>query len=426
MLKSPCMKRLIMLTLIVLSINSASAKVINVDLDEMITIGLEQNQDIKIKRLELEAAEKDIKIANRLQNPQLQSNVVIGNVALGNCSQASLAFPVEVLKRGIRKKVAAEAYNIKEIELRQYEHNFKLQIMQAYFDVLYAKSVYKIQKDRLKLFEQLVQITTDRPIDSAYYEIDNLKADIQYASQKIEVNRAKSELLSKQFELNKLLNIGNDTFMYDTAESTLLSDWHFLNIKLPDYDFIEKVALKFSYVVRISDYNIKKSEYNLKLVERNRVPDVNIAGGYAWQAHSNSPVNYGGGFVGFGMDIPILYNYTPDIQKAELFLDKNKANKKVYEYQLKYALKTDYNIFKYSAENMEYSNQILEDSKKIVKLSTDNYIKGKNSYSDLVINENAHQDILANYLTAMKRHFYSYLELMQDIGHDILIEDELL
>ncbi len=103
-----------------------------------------------------------------------------------------------------------------------------------------------------------MQITTDRPIDSAYYEIDNLKADIQYASQKIEVNRAKSELLSKQFELNKLLNIGNDTFMYDTAESTLLSDWHFLNIKLPDYDFIEKVALKFSYVVRISDYNIKK------------------------------------------------------------------------------------------------------------------------------------------------------------------------
>ena len=109
------MKRLIMLTLIVLSINSASAKVINVDLDEMITIGLEQNQDIKIKRLELEAAEKDIKIANRLQNPQLQSNVVIGNVALGNCSQAGLAFPVEVLKRGIRKKLLQKHIILKKL-----------------------------------------------------------------------------------------------------------------------------------------------------------------------------------------------------------------------------------------------------------------------------------------------------------------------
>lgn len=426
MLKFSCMKRLLILALISLSINSVSAKVVNLDLDEMIAIGLERNHDIKIKRLELKTAEKDIKIANKLQNPQLQSNIVIGNVALGNASQAGLSLPVEILKRGARKKAAIEEYNIKETEIRQFEHNFKLQIMKAYFDVLYAKSVYKIQNDRLKLFEQLVQITTDRPINSTSYEIDNLKADIQYATQKIEVNRARAELLSKQFELNKLLNTGDDSVMYDTAESTLLADWAFLNIKLPDYDFIEKIALRFSYVIRISDYNIKKSEQELKLVKRNRIPDINIAGGYAWQAHSNSPVNYGGAFVGFGMDVPMLYNYTPDIQKAEIFLEKNKANKKVYEYQMKYTLKTDYNIFKYSAENMEYSKQILEDSKKIVKLSTENYIKGKNTYSDLVINENAHQDIIASYLNAMKRHFYSYLELMQDIGHDILIEDELL
>ena len=85
-----------------------------------------------------------------------------------------------------------------------------------------------------------------------------------------------------------------------------------------------------------------------------------------------------------------------------------------------------YNIFKYSAENMAYSKQILEDSKKIVKLSTDNYIAGKNTYSVLVINESAHQDVLATYLAAMSRHFYSYLELMQDIGHDILLQDEVL
>ena len=133
-----------------------------------------------------------------------------------------------------------------------------------------------------------------------------------------------------------------------------------------------------------------------------------------------------GAFVGVGMDVPILYNFTPDIQKAEIFLQKDKANKLVYEYQLKFALKKDYNLFKYSAENMEYSKHILEESKRIVKLSTDNYIAGKNTYSDLVINEDAHQEILTLYLSTMSRHFYSYLELMQDIGHDILIEDEVL
>ncbi len=113
--------------------------------------------------------------------------------------------------------------------------------MQAYFEVLYAKSVYKeIQEDRLKLFERLVQITTDRPEDSVSYEIDNLKADIQYATQKIELNRARAEMLAKQFELNKVLNTGDDSVMYDTQESTLFGDWAFLKIKLPEYKFIEK------------------------------------------------------------------------------------------------------------------------------------------------------------------------------------------
>ena len=420
------MKKILFVLLLALNLTSAEAEVVNVDLDEMIQVGLEQNQDIKIKRLELGAVEKDIKISNRLQNPELQSNVVIGNVALGNCSQAGLAFPIEVLKRGVRKRIAQEKYNIKETELKQFEHNFKLQIMQAYFDVLYAKSVYQIQEERLKLFKSLVQITTDRPKHSSY-EIDNLKADIQYATQKIALNRAHSDMLAKQFELNKLLNTGNEEVMYDTKESSLLEeDWKFLSFKIPDYDFLERTAFKFSYMIRLSDLEIDKSKFELKQAKYQRIPDVNLAGGYAWQYHRKANPHYGGAFVGFGMDLPILYNYTPDIQKADLFLQRSKANKKAYEHQLKYELKKDYNIFKYSAENLEYSKEILADSKKIVELSTKRYIDAKNNYSDLIVNANAHQEVLTQYLSIISRHFYSYLELMQDIGHDILIDEGLL
>ena len=426
MLKYFCMKRFIFtLALLILSSPCLNAAVINTDLDSLIEIGLKENWDLKMKRMELKAAEKDIKIANRLQNPQIQSNIVMGNVALGNSSQAGLALPVEVLKRGIRKKIALEEYSIKATELKQAEHNYKLQIMQAYFDVLYAKSVYNIQEERLKLFKNLVKITTDKPKYPSY-EIDNLKADIQYAQQLIELNRAKSNMLAKQFELNKILNTGNDDVMYDTKEASLLGNWAFLDIKLPEYNFLENIALQYSYMVKLSQKNIDKSELQVTQAKRNRVPDFNVAGGYAWQAHRNAPNDYGGAFVGFGLDVPVLYNFTPEIQKAQIYLERSKAGKKAYEHQLKYELKKDYNTFKYSAENMEHSKKILEESKKIVRLSTEGYVSGKNTYTDLVINENGHQEVLSQYLNAMSRHFYSYLELMQDIGHDILIEGDLL
>ena len=419
------MKRALILLLFFLGINNCYGIVSNVDLDEMVEIGLKNNYALKVRRIELQAAEKDIKIANRLQNPTLQSNLMLGNVALGNSSQAGLALPVDILKRGARKKLAIKEYEVKETELKQAEHNYKLQIMKAYFDVLFAKSVYSIQEERLKLFKDLVEITTKKPKYSNY-EIDNLKADIQYANQQIELNRAKAELLSKQFELNKVLNIGDDRIMYDTKEASLLGNTAFLHVAMPKYEFIENIALQYSYMVKLSMKNIEKSNKEIELVKRNRIPDINIGGGYAWQAHKNAPNNFGGGFLGFNMDVPILYNYTPEIQKAELFLQRSKAEKKAYEYQLKYELKKDYNTFKYAVENVEYAKKIFEDSQKIVKLSTDGYISGKNSYTDLVINENGHQEILTQYLTAMSRYFYSYLELMQDVGHDILIEEELL
>ncbi len=419
-------KLLILFLILVFNFSTANSEVVNLELDEVIKIGLEQNQNIKIKRIELEAAKKDIKIANRLQNPEIQSNIVAGNVALGNCSQAGLAFPIEILKRGVRKNVAKGNYNIKETELKQFEHNLKLQIMQAYYDVLYTKSLYQIQEGRLKHFENLVKITTDRARHSSY-EIDNLKADIQYATQKIAVNRAHADMLAKQFELNRILNTGNEDIMYDTKEASLFDDdWKFLKFRVPDYDFLERTAFKYSYMIRLSDLNIAVSEQELKQAKHQRIPDLTIAGGYAWQYHRNASPHYGGVFFGGGMNLPILYNFTPDIQKADLFLQRSKADKKAYEHQLKYELKKDYNIFKYSAENIEYSKQILADSRRILELSTKRYIEAKNNYSDLVINANAYQEVLIQYLETVSRHFYSYLELMQDIGHDILMEEEIL
>ncbi len=425
MLKSIIMKRMVLTFVFVLATTtSVFANIVNLNLKEMIDIGLKENFELKAKRLELEAKKADIKIANRLKNPEIQSNIVMGNVALGNSSQVGVALPIEMMKRGIRKKKAKDEYTTKELELKQAEYNYKLQIMQAYFDILYAKSVYSIQQERLKRFKDLVQITTDKPKYPSY-EIDNLKADIQYAQQLIAVNRAKSTLLAKQFELNKILNTGDDSKMYDTKESTLLGKWDFLEVKLPDYNALEKIALKNSYIIKISDKKIIESQDAVTLEKRNRVPDITVAGGYAWQAHRNSPNDFGGAFVGFGIDLPVLYNFASDIAKAKIFLERDKVNRKSYEHQLKYELKKDYNIFKYSAENMEHSKKILDDSAKIVKLTTQGYIKGKNSYTDLVINENGHQEILSQYLTTMHRHFYSYLELLQDMGCDDLTGEDL-
>lgn len=59
------MKRILLIAALALFTSTgAFAQVVNTDLDSIIQIGLKENWDLKMKRMELKAAEKDIKIAN--------------------------------------------------------------------------------------------------------------------------------------------------------------------------------------------------------------------------------------------------------------------------------------------------------------------------------------------------------------------------
>ena len=84
----------------------APAQVVRVSLDEAVGLALDNNLDLQAKRKELDIANSEIKIANRLQNPQAQSNILLGKITTGNSSQAGVMFPIETFKRGVRKKAA--------------------------------------------------------------------------------------------------------------------------------------------------------------------------------------------------------------------------------------------------------------------------------------------------------------------------------
>lgn len=91
-------------------------------------------------------------------------------------------------------------------------------------------------------------------------------------------------------------------------------------------------------------------------------------------------------------------------------------DKASYENKLKLTLKQNYNNFKYSQQNMNYYKEILEESDKILKMSTERYRKGENNLINLLMVENGHQDILNEYLTAMDIYYGVYLEYVAQHG----------
>lgn len=402
------------------------ANVAKISLNDAIELALENNLTLQAKRKDLEIAKQEVKIANALKNPQFQSNFLFGKVTRGNSSQFGLMVPFEIAKRGVRKKAALA--NLKAIEnsIKESEHNLKIEVMRAYFQVIYLKSVLIIMKDREDLFEDMKNVAKAKPSSSPNYQIEVLQSDIKYKKQLIELNKAKAHLLAAQFYFNKVLNLENSQIMYDTEEDSLFDDITILEFPIPTYDQIEKIAMVCSYSLRISDNYIEKSEYEVKVAEHKRIPDLTVGGGYAYQtAKQTGGEALPGAFAAANFEVPVLYSYRPEINKAKYTLEKTKMDKIAFENKLKIALKVNYNDLKYAKENMQYYKQILKESDTILQMASKRYKNGETNLMALMLNENSHQQILSEYIESISVYYDAYLDLMYNMGHDLMLNEEI-
>ena len=377
--------------------------------------------------IDYEIYSQEVKIANALKNPQFQSNFLLGKVNTGNSSQFGIALPLEIAKRGVRKKAAEAKLTSVENEIRLAEHNVKINVMEEYFNVLYMKSLLKIAKDRAEIFKEMSEIAHSKPANSLNYKIDILQSDIKHKKSLVQLNAAKANLLRAQFDLNRAMDVEDDIILYDTLEKSLFGDVSILDIELPPYETIEAIAFKYSYSIKIVDSDIEKLSRDIKVQKHKVIPDVTIASGYAYQtAKQTGKEALPGAFIGVFADIPVLYTYRPEVKKAAFIYEKAKMDKKSYENKLKLALKTNYNDFIYTKENMEYYKDILDYSKEILKMSTERYRNGETPLLGLMWNENAYQETMHEYLDMMNTYYSAYLSLMHNMGHDFILDDDII
>ena len=423
------MKKIVITLFLLFSIClPSSSQVVHITLDNAVNLALENNLDLKSKRKKAEELQQEIKIANALKNPRFESNFLIGRVTRGNSSQFGLSVPVEVAKRGIRKKIAQTNLDIVEKEIKASEHDIKIEIMKNYFNILYLKSVVLIFQEREKLLKNLKTIAEQKSKKYVNYDVDILQADMKYKRQLVYLNKAKADLLIAQFKLNDTINIKNSENMYDTIEESLfINDLSLLNLTLLPYQTIEDTAMKYSYSLAIAESNITKSEQEVTQAKRQRIPNLTIGGGTAYQtAHQTGGDSLPGGYIAIGADIPILYSYSPDIKKAKIVLERSNIDKDSFENHLRYALKQDYNEFKYAKANMEHYKNILSESQKLMNTYSKRYEKGQTSLQNFIQVETMHQETLKDYIGAAQAYYDSYLNLMHNVGHDILMTNQNL
>ena len=87
------MKKIVILfTIFIITFLPANADIVKISADDAVHLALENNLELQAKRKEIDILKQEVKMANALKNPQIQSTVLMGNIGRSNASQAGNAY----------------------------------------------------------------------------------------------------------------------------------------------------------------------------------------------------------------------------------------------------------------------------------------------------------------------------------------------
>ena len=394
-----------------------------VDLKTAIDIAEKNNLDIKSAQMDVDIAKNEIKIANRLQNPSLDTAWNFGKAGKGNPNQIGLSQTIELFKRDSRKKLAKANYKLTTENFEYQKFNLKMDVAEAYVKLIVAKAILKKYEHQQKFLEDLLEISNRN--NAGKSDLDTMEARIALNQMIAEVNNAKTDAKTTRIEFNKIINSPDSKYDapdMDLSKSNIIAGINIpqADTELPSFRSIEDSVIKNRYDIKIAQNEIKKAEKNLLVTGRQRVPDIELSGGYGYQTVGLSDDNHykSGAYLAANLvNIPILYNYRPEIKNAELEVEKAKLNYTSTVNKAKKEIEIAYEKFVTAKLNLEnYNDKILKDSEDLFSMFEKKYKSENVDFATLAAVEESYQDLVVGYSNALSDYYISWIEFLRELN----------
>lgn len=400
-----------------------------ITLQQAIDLALNDNLAIKAASLNVDIQQNNVKVANRLQNPAITSFYNIGRAADGNANQLGVAQIIEIGKRGARKNLAKSGLELTRENYKFAEFNLKMDVRKSYIDLVAAKSLYNVTLAQKNLLQDLLHIAKRRFEVGKAPELDVLQAEIALNQMVTQLNTARTDVNKAKYNFNKTLNLKDTSTVYDSTEDMLQEKTGFAGLltprskaTLPAFDKISEMAANKRFDLKIAKQSIKVAQDNLSLTVRQRIPDLQVQGGYLCQpsSHSGGQGTLPGSFVGVSLvNIPLLYNYSPEIKNAKLQVEQAKMNYDSTKTSALNDLNGSYEDFTTAKTNLNYyTNDMINKSDELIKASKLSYEIGKSNLTTLIVMEQSYQSIKTAYISALEKYYDSWIDFLREVNDE--------
>lgn len=411
-----------------------------INMQEAMELAVKENLKLFQVGKDVEIAHHKIKEANRLQNPSASALYLFGQTSVGNPEEFGLSQPIEILKRGPRKREAIAYERLMKTEFLYKTFLLKMDVRRAYVELVSAKSILKIVKEQQLLLGKMVASAQKRYEAGEVHENEYLEARIFLDKWNVVHNNAEKRVMVARYYFNMILNLNNnDEHAYDSFDESLPNlegkDYSVLltpspKVNIKSYEEVERIAFEHRKDIEIAQKEIIVAQKDLRVQLSKRIPDIDVHGGYMYlssfqnniyQKPNTKDFSLSGGFIAASVLLPSLYRFTPEIQNAKLEVEKKEANLNATINIARQDLRTAYTNFMVTRKNLNYYIEVLlVESAQVTQQTQAGYQAGKTKLSIMIIMEQARLAILTDYIDVLESYYVAWVELLRQTNVESL------
>lgn len=423
---------LIVISLFLSSYSVGAQEIVRIDMKKAVNIAIEKNMDINAAKYDVKIAKNNIKVADRLLNPDVEFFKNFGQAGRGNPDQVGVSTEFEILKRGARKNLAKSEYKVQSLSLKQQEFNTKMDVRQAYIALISAKSVLETYEQQLKLQEELLTLAKKRVKPCNSVQMDVIQAEIARNQLYTQVNSAKIEVRREVLDFNKSINSDSlGKIIYDSEDDLFSDNNSFADMltidpkhDLPKFDDIVDKIIENRFDIIIAKQQLESANKNLVVTIRKRIPDFEVGAGYSFQNLYQSEDEYfkHGAYVGAALvNIPVFYNYSPEIKNAKMQVEQAQLRYDSVKHKAYLDLLNAYEKFVTAKVNLNfYDDNMIKSSNSMINLAKKNYEDGKADLTSLIVMKQTYKSLMLGYTYALTDYYKAWIDLLREINRESL------
>ncbi len=400
---------LLFITLLLLDNITLSQKL---NIDEIVKIAIENNQEIKSAKLNIQK-EEAIKLKSfNIPRPELFIEFEGIKGSLKNYESRKigilqeLEFPTNYF---LRSDVQESQVNVARQELNKLAYNVKFEVENVYLSLLLNIKKLETARENLKIYNDFLFVAERKYDAGSTSNLEVLGAKVNKIKFDNEIKNIESEIIKSKSELKKLMNVSN--FNFEPIDELV-----FREFKLNKIEII-KTALLNNADLKINKYQKEKFSNKVSLTKSELLPNFSFR--YYSQKIGND-AGFWGVELGVGIPLWFWWEQTGNIKEAGYELDIASNE----EINIKKSIENDVNqafeeFENSSRQSVFFHTEAMPEADEILRQAKISYEEGAIDYVEYLQALQIVYETRTQYLNSLGNYYTSIFKLEKLIAGDI-------